>query len=163
VTVLAALWVLVRRLQRRWFGVLIGVVYSLILAYAIYEALILSVWLLEPSFYSQFYLARDGLPFLAEHVNVGWRVLLLGGLGLAVGVAVIVGLLRVLLRSGASPDLRPASRVVMGGLAALSVTATATLQTYTARPGDGAEQPRLQAGKEYRRLAQELSRRDGVR
>ena len=133
-TMLAALWVLVRRLQRRWFGVLIGVVYSLILAYAIYEALILSVWLLEPSFYSQFYLARDGLPFLAEHVNVGWRVLLLGGLGLVMGVAVIVGLLRVPLRSGASPDLRPASRVVMGGLAVLSVTATALFQTYTARP-----------------------------
>jgi hypothetical protein len=55
--------------------VLIGVVYSLILTYAVYEALILSVWLLEPSFYSQFYLARDGLPFLAEHVNVGWRAL----------------------------------------------------------------------------------------
>lgn len=133
-TVLTALWVLVRRLQRRWFGVLIAVVYSLMLAYAIYEALILSVWLLEPSFYSQFYLARDGLPFLAEHVKVGWRVLLLGGVGVTLGVALVVGMVRVLLHSGASPNLRPASRVVMGGLAALCVTAAALFQPYIARP-----------------------------
>jgi hypothetical protein len=134
VTVLAAVWVSVRQLQRRWFGMLIGIAYSLALTYAVYEALILSVWLLEPSFYSQFYLARDGLPFLTEHVNVGWRAVVFGGLGLVMGAAAVVVLLRVLLRSGASPDLRPASRVVMGGLAALCVTAAATFQMYTARP-----------------------------
>jgi hypothetical protein len=92
------------------------------------------VWLLEPSFYSQFYLARDGLPFLAEHVNVGWRVMLLGGSGVALGVALVAGMVRVLLYSGASPNLRPASRVVMGALAALCARATVLFQTYTARP-----------------------------
>jgi hypothetical protein len=132
--VLAAAWVLVGWLRRRWVGVIFGAIYVLMLAYAIYEALVLSVWLLEPSFYSQFYLARDGLPFLLEHINAAWWIYAAGVLGLMAGAAAVIWLLTVLLRSGASPRLHRATRLALGTLAALCVATVAAYQLYTARP-----------------------------
>lgn len=132
--VMAALWVWVGWLRRWWIGVILGVVYMLMLAYAIYEAIVLSIYLLEPSFYSQFYLARDGLPFLMEHVNAGWWVYAGAAVGLFVGAGAIVVLMSALLQSGAAPGLRRPSRFAIGGLALLLLAATMTYQVYTARP-----------------------------
>jgi hypothetical protein len=133
-TVLAALWVWIGWLRRPWVGLLFGVVYLLILVYGIYEAIVLSVYLLEPSFYSQFYLARDGLPFLVEHVNAGWWVYAGAAAGLFMGAGVVVLLMSALLQSGAAPGLRRSTRFAIGGLALLALAATVAYQFYTARP-----------------------------
>lgn len=133
-TVLAALWVLVRWLRRPWIGAIFGGIYVLAFAYAVYEAIVLSIFLLEPSFYSQFYLARDGLPFLAEHVNAAWWLYAGGVLGVLLVAALVVWLWNALLRSGASPDLHWISRLTIGVLAALCLAAAIAYQVYTARP-----------------------------
>lgn len=132
--VMAALWLWMGRLRRPWIGALFAVVYGLILAYAIYEAIVTAIYLLEPSFYSQFYLARDGLPFLFEHVNAGWWIYAGGLFGLFAGAGLIVGLWSVLLHSGAAPGLRRSTRAGVTLLAALMLVAAAVYQVYTARP-----------------------------
>ncbi len=134
VAVMATVWLWLGRLRRPWVGALFGVVYGLMLAYAIYEAIVTAIYFLEPSFYSQFYLARDGLPFLFEHVNAAWWVFAGGALGLLVGAGVVVGLWSVLLHSGAAPGLRRSTRVGVTVLAVMALTATAVYQVYTARP-----------------------------
>ncbi|HQY91177.1 sulfatase-like hydrolase/transferase [Caldilinea sp.] len=133
-TVMIAAWVLMRWLRRPWIGALVGVFYALLLSYAIYEAVVASVFLLDPSFYGQFYLARDGLPFLAEHVNAAWWLYAGAIFVLLTGAAAVVWLLVVLLRSGASSRLHWASRLALGGLAALCLAAAVAYQLYTARP-----------------------------
>ena len=131
---MAALWVWLGRLRRSWIGVVFGVLYAVMLAYAIYEAIVIAIYFLEPSFYSQYYLARDGLPFLFEHVNAGWWVYAGGVLGLLVGAAAVVGLWSVLLHSGAAPGLRRGTRIGIAALAALALAAAVVYQVYTARP-----------------------------
>ena len=133
-TVLAALWVLVRWVRRPWVGVTFGVLYVLAISYYIYEAIVLSVFLLEPSFYSQFYLARDGLPFLAEHVNAAWWLYAGAVLGLALLASAVIWLLSLLLRSGAAPRLHWLTRASMGVLAFACIVAAVSYQGYTARP-----------------------------
>lgn len=134
-TLMTALWVWLGKWRRKWLGALFGLIYMLMLAYSIYEAIVIGIYLLEPSFYSQFFLARDGLPFLAEHVNARWELYLVGGaLLLIAGCAIVLGLWRTLLTSGASPRLSRSSRLIMAGLAPLTLVALALYQHYTARP-----------------------------
>lgn len=133
-SVMTALWVWLGRFRRPWLGALFGVIYVLILLYAIYEAIVTAIYLLEPSFYSQFYLARDGLPFLFEHVNAGWLPYVGGALGLLAGAGMTIRLWSVLLHSGATPGLRRSSRVGIAVLAALTLAVAAVYQVYTARP-----------------------------
>ena len=133
-TVLAALWVLVRWVRRPWVGVIFGVLYVLAISYYIYEAIVLSVFLLEPSFYSQFYLARDGLPFLAEHVNAAWWLYAGAVLALALLASGVIWLLSLLLRSGAAPGLHWLTRAGMGVLAFACIVVAVSYQAYTARP-----------------------------
>lgn len=133
-TVLAALWVLVRWLRRPWVGAIFGVLYVLAISYYIYEAIVLSIFLLEPSFYGQFYLARDGLPFLAEHVNAAWWIYAGALMGLALLATAVIWLLALMLRSGAAPRLHWLSRAGMGVLALACIVAAVSYQAYTARP-----------------------------
>ena len=132
--VLTALWVWVPPLRRRWIGGLFGMLYLLNLVYALYEAIVSSIYLLEPSFYSQFFLAVDGLPFLFEHLHTGWWVYVGALVSLLASLAAVVWLTTILLRSGAAPGLLRVSRVTIALLAAVSLAVTAAYQTYTARP-----------------------------
>jgi len=132
--VLIALWVWVPPLRRRWIGGLFGMLYLLNLVYALYEAIVSSIYLLEPSFYSQFFLAVDGLPFLFEHLHTGWWVYVGALVSLLASLAAVVWLTTILLRSGAAPGLLRVSRVAIALLAAVSLAVTAAYQTYTARP-----------------------------
>ena len=132
--VLTALWVWVPPLRRRWIGGLFGMLYLLNLVYALYEAIVSSIYLLEPSFYSQFFLAVDGLPFLFEHLHTGWWVYVGALVSLLASLAAVVWLTKILLRSGAAPGLLRVSRVAIALLAAVSLAVTAAYQTYTARP-----------------------------
>jgi hypothetical protein len=133
-TAMTALWVWLGKRRRKWLGVLFVLIYMLMLVYSIYEAIVTGIYLLEPSFYSQFFLARDGLPFLAEHVNAVWTLYVGALLSLVVGCAIVLGLWSVLLKSGASPGLSRSTRLGIAGLASLTLLALALYQQYTARP-----------------------------
>ena len=133
-TLLAALWVWVRRLRGLPFGIFAALVYLLALVYAIYEAALLSVWLLEPNFYSQLQLARDNLPFLLENMGSAWLLAVGGVFALTVTVALILLLLDLLLTAGAAAGLARAGRVLIAGLALLCLVALVRYQFYTASP-----------------------------
>ncbi len=132
-TLLTALWVWVRQVQGWLFRVIVATVYLVALVYSIYEA-VLSVWLLEPIFYSQIQLARDGLPYLLAHLGSGWWMAMGGLLALCLGIALILLLLDALFTSGATSRLSRASRVLIGAAALLCIATLVRYQYYTARP-----------------------------
>lgn len=133
-TVMTALWVWLGKWRRKWLGTLFALIYLAMLAYSIYEAIVSGIYLLEPSFYSQFFLARDGLPFLAERINVAWTLYAGVMVSLVAGGAIVLKLWSMLLNSAASPGLSRSTRFSMAGLASLTLLALALYQHYTARP-----------------------------
>ena len=132
-TLLAAAWVWAPRLRGRSLRTLITLVYLLALVYAIYEAVMLSVWLLEPNFYSQWQLARDNLPFLLENLGNIWLLGAAGLLALAAGLAITLLLLSALFSAGAALRRGRASSVLIAAAALLCVVALVRFQFYTAR------------------------------
>lgn len=130
--VAAALWVNLRSLRLRSVAVLVILLYLLALAYAIYEAIVLSIYRTEPVFYSHYFLARDGLPFLLAHAGASpWLFVLALAGGLA-AIAVIVSLLSGMLASGAR--LGRISRAAAGAIGALCLAVALVFQVYTAQP-----------------------------
>jgi hypothetical protein len=128
----AGLWVNLRWLRVRLVRWGIAAVYLLVLAYYIYEAIMVSIYRADPIFYSHYFLARDGLPFLAEHVGTSPWVYLAVGLGLLLGLGGIVLLVQSLLAAGAR--LGRWSRFIAGGLAVLCLVAALAYQIHTSRP-----------------------------
>jgi phosphoglycerol transferase MdoB-like AlkP superfamily enzyme len=132
-TLLGALWLTVRWVRRRAVGYGIAVLYLLTFAYYVYEAIVLSVFLVEPNFYSQYYWASDGLPFLAQHLEAGWWLYAAAALGVVAGAALMFTLVRLWLRSGAAPRIHSTTRVVMLLLAGYSLFVAVRYQFYTAQ------------------------------
>lgn len=133
-TVAVALWACIPPLRRRWVAVLVAALYLLLVIYYVYEAVLGGIWLLDPIFYREWFLARDGLPFLAAHLGPAWWVYALGAVALIAGLAGLVLLVRVLLRSAAAERFRPAARAAIALLAVFSVAVTAVYRPWTARP-----------------------------
>ncbi len=133
-TLLIALWVNVRILQRPIFRVIIAIVYVLAFCYYLYEAIIVSIYHADPVFFSQYYLARDGIPFLAQHAHASLWLYALAIVGVLAALLAILILINTLLDSGAAPKLTRATRIAMALLATLSVFAAFRYQIYTAKP-----------------------------
>ncbi len=132
-TLLGALWLTVRWVRRRAVRYGIAALYLLTFVYYVYEAIVLSVFLVEPNFYSQYYWASDGLPFLAQHLETGWWLYAVAALGAVAGAALIVTLALLWLRSGAAPRIHWATRVVMLLLAGCCLLVAVRHQIYTAQ------------------------------
>jgi hypothetical protein len=128
----AALWVNLRRLQGRFVRWSIVAAYLLMLAYYVYEAIMVSIYRADPVFYSHYFLARDGLPFLAQHVGASPALYVAAGLGLLLGLVAVVTIVQGMLAGGAR--LGRSSRVVATGLAALAFLAAVSYQAYTGKP-----------------------------
>jgi hypothetical protein len=133
-TLLVALWVNFRRLQRPTLRWAIGVFYLVALCYALYEALMLTIYRADPVFYSQYYLARDGLPFLASHLQTSGWIYLAGLVGVVAAGFGVVTLVKLLLNSAAEPKLHGATRLTLTLLALLALFVAVRYQGYTARP-----------------------------
>ena len=132
-TVLTALWVNVRWLRRPAFRHLFVAIYLLALCYSLYEA-ILSIYLVAPVFYSQYYLARDGLPFLFSHLQTSAWLYSAAIAAAVVGTTMVVILVNLLLASGASCKLSYSWRLIATLMALWCVIAGVRYQYYTARP-----------------------------
>lgn len=132
--VLVALWLSLRWIRVGLFRAFVILVYLLALVYALYEAIVLAIWLIDPVFYSQWYLARDGLPFLLSHLRTGWWIYAGGALVIASVVALIVVLFRVLFASGAQSRLHWSWRVIMVGIALFGVYTTVLYQVNAGKP-----------------------------
>ena len=132
-TLIGALWLTVGWVQRRAVRYLVAGIYLLTMAYYVYEAIVMSIFLVEPNFYSQFAWAIDGLPFLAKHVEAGWWVYAAAATALLAGTMLLVLLVNVWLRSAAAPGIHRTTRVLMVALAGYSLFIAVRHQFYTAQ------------------------------
>lgn len=120
---LIALWVALPSVRRLPYRMLVYSIYAVALLYAVYEAVVLSIWLIEPVFYSQWFLARDGLPFLLRNLHAeGWVIVAVVG-GVLLAVMIVAVLLRLLLAAGASARLHWAWKGTMVTIAAFALLA----------------------------------------
>ena len=133
-TLLIALWVNVRMLQRPLFRVIIATVYVLAFCYYLYEAIIVSIYHADPVFFSQYYLARDGIPFLAQHAHASLWLYGLAIVGVLAALITILIIINALLDSGAALKLPRSTRIITALLATLSLFAGFRYQIYTAKP-----------------------------
>ncbi|PWH19593.1 MAG: hypothetical protein DDG59_02595 [Anaerolineae bacterium] len=133
-TLSLALWVGLRQKWRLWMRALLPLLYGLMLSYALYEAVAIGIYRLQPSVYAQYFLVRDALPKLLQHLGAQARVYLGVALGLLGLLFALWSVWRVLLDSAASPRLSPISRRVLNGLAAYSLLALALLGRQSAQP-----------------------------
>lgn len=85
---LTGAWVLLARRPalRRSAAVMTPALFLLTLAYHVYEAVVRSVYQMEPDFANQYRFIVDGIGYLAEHVNLSVALYLGVGLGILAGV-----------------------------------------------------------------------------
>lgn len=93
--VMLALWINVGWLRRGAVRWIMTLVYFVALFYYIYESVMIYLYRDEPVFYNHYFLIRDGLKFLAEHLNIPILVYF----GVIVGAAVIVSGIIMLFRT----------------------------------------------------------------
>jgi phosphoglycerol transferase MdoB-like AlkP superfamily enzyme len=133
-TLLVALWRYFGWVRRALVRVLVVTVYLVALVYALYEAVITSIYRVDPIFYSQYYLARDGLPFLLRHLQTSALAYLAAGVGLVAALLLVVGMVNLLLNSAAEPKLHRSAPVGLALLAVFSLFAAVRYQGETAQP-----------------------------
>lgn len=131
-TLIGALWLTVGWVRRRTLRHLVTGLYVLTIAYYVYEAIVMSIFLVEPNFYSQYAWAIDGLPFLAEHLQAGWWLYAAAAALLAAAVLLVL-LVDAWLRSAAAPGIHRTTRVLMVALAAYGLFVAVRYQYYTAQ------------------------------
>ncbi|MCC6456413.1 MAG: sulfatase-like hydrolase/transferase [Caldilineaceae bacterium] len=122
-----ALWVNVGWLRRgttRWIMVFI---YFVALFYYLYESIMIYLYRDEPVFYNHYFLIRDGLRFLAEHLNISLLVYFGVLLGAVLLVALIIVILRTLVDWQLPSQLSRTSRL---GVTALGVAVLLSALTY---------------------------------
>lgn len=132
--ILLALWVNIGWLRRgavRW-TIMIG--YFVALFYYIYESVMIYLYRDEPIFYSHYFLIRDGLQFLAEHLNIPVVVYFATLAGAAVLFAVIFAALRTLVNGQLTTELSPTSRMLVTALAAGVLLSAFTYRDVSADP-----------------------------
>lgn len=132
-TALVALWAWIPALRRPALRRVVMGIYIFTLIYAAYEAVMASIWFLDANFYREYFLARDGLPFLLGHLQTGWWVYALVLTGFAAAIALLVLLLHLLLASADAPAFGRGSRIVMGFLGTAVVLVTLFFRPWTAQ------------------------------
>lgn len=135
---LATLWVFLGRLARPRARAVLRVVfaglYLVMLSYYIYESISLSLYQMDPVFYSQAQLAAEGIGFVAESLQLS--PLFYAGVAAAVIalVAVILWLCYALTGAAATGRLGLATRLGMVLLAVWAVVAAARYEDTLASP-----------------------------
>ncbi len=133
ILLLVALWVhlpwLRRSPWRRLFRWLFATIYFLVLSYAVYESVTLSLYQVDPVFYSQFQLAVDGLTMVVRNLQVPGNFYAVAGLVLVAGVIIVGKLIGLLIGGVAVEQL---SRWSKGGLTLLAILVLAALSNQPA-------------------------------
>lgn len=133
-TLITAVWVAFRKVRRPLVSLIFGGIYVCMLLYAVYEAIVVGIYLLEPSFYAQYFLVRDALPTLIEHLQARETLYLGGFLLLLASMVLILAFWLVLLRCGAAPRLSRFSRLMLAGLTLWAVSSVAIQRDQSASP-----------------------------
>lgn len=132
--VMLALWLNIAWLRRgaiQWF---MAALYFTALFYYLYESIMVYLYKAEPVFYNHYFLIRDGLSFLTDHLNIS-IVLYLGMLiGAAILIAIIISLIRALVDGQLPTRVSRATRLVVLAMAAAVLLSAATYGDVSADP-----------------------------
>lgn len=132
--VMLALWVNVAWLRRGVVRWLLALIYFIALLYYLYESIMIFLYRDEPVFYNHYFLIRDGLRFLAEHLNISLLVYFGALVALALLTAFIVFMLRTLVDWQLPSRLSRTTRLSVVALAAAVLLSAATYRDVSADP-----------------------------
>ncbi|MEM7031181.1 MAG: hypothetical protein AAF629_16580 [Chloroflexota bacterium] len=135
---LVSLWVFVPWLRLtpmhhiyRW---LCGLLYFIILIYAAYEGIMLTLYQVDPVFYSQFWLVADGLEVLVRNLELPWRLYFFGGIGFITFVVVIGKLIGLVIGGVPVERLSIPSKVGLALLTLVVMFSVAIYRSFLASP-----------------------------
>lgn len=131
---LITLWVWLGNKRRKWLAVSAGIIYAVMLVYAIYEAIVTEIYSLEPALYAQYFLAKDALPVLVEHLNANATIYIGGLLLLVVGGITITGLWHSLILSSTSARFSHRSRWMLTALMVPTLIGLGLQGDHSAQP-----------------------------
>ena len=138
ITLLITLWVHVRWMRRprnrRFFRWLFLAVYFAGLFYYLYESIMLSLYQVDPVFYSQYRLIVDGIRFVVPHLQVPFGVYLVALLGIIAGAAIIATLGRTLVGGVDAERLSLWSKISLALIALLVIAVALKYQATLASP-----------------------------
>jgi hypothetical protein len=132
--VLLALWANVGWLRRGVVRWLMTFTYFVALAYYVYEGIMVYLYRVEPVFYNHYFLIRDGLEFLLEHLNVSSALYLMAAAGAAGLVALVAWTLRMLSDVHLSAELSRGSRATLMAAAVAVLIPVASYRDVLADP-----------------------------
>jgi hypothetical protein len=132
--IMLALWVNVGWLRRGAVRWLITIVYFVMLFYYLYESVMISLYRDEPVFYNHFFLIRDGLNFLTEHLNVPILIYIAVFGGAVIVVGAIVSALRALVDSQLPAQLNRTTRLGAIALAVAVLISSIAYRDVSADP-----------------------------
>lgn len=132
--VMLALWVNVAWLRRGTVRWLMTLLYFVALLYYLYESAMLYLYRDEPIFYNHYFLARDGLKFLADHLNIPILLYFLVLIGAALLLSTIIWLIRTLIDGQLPTHLSRSTRLALNALAVATLLSTAMYRDVSADP-----------------------------
>ena len=132
--VMLALWVNVGWLRRGAVRWLMTGVYFVALFYYLYESIMIYLYRDEPVFYNHYFLVRDGLKFLTDHLNIPILVYFGVLIGAALVVGAIIWTLRTLVDGHLPSQLSRSSRLAVSALAVAVLLSAATYRDVSADP-----------------------------
>jgi hypothetical protein len=124
--ILLALWVNVAWIRRRAFRWFVMLTYAVAFVYYLYEGIMVSLYQVDPVFYNHYFLIRDGLEFLLDHLNLSTGVYLSAALAALAVVTLIAWTMRTVVAWDLPDQLSRGSRLALTALAlALAASALA--------------------------------------
>jgi len=138
IALLVALWVHVgwmrRPRNRRFFRWIFLALYFTAWIYYLYESIMLSLYQVDPVFFSQYQLIVEGIQFVVPHLRLPIGAYVVAFLALVAGVMIVATLVRTLLGGVAVERLSLWSRIGLTLITLLVVAATLKYQTTLASP-----------------------------
>lgn len=132
--ILVALWVNVAWLRRGPFRWAMMLLYCSALLYYSYEGIMVSLYKVEPVFYNHYFMIRDGLGFLTEHLHISAALYAIVFTGVALLVAVVIITLRTLSDAGLPARLSRATRISLTALAVAGACVVVAYRGVSADP-----------------------------
>lgn len=132
--IMLALWVNVAWLRRGAVRWLMTLAYFIALFYYIYESAMIYLYRDEPIFYNHYFLARDGLKFLADNLNIPLLIYFAVLIGAAIVVSAIIWLIRTLVNGQLPTNLSYPTRLIFSALALATLLSTALYRDVSADP-----------------------------
>ena len=132
--ILLALWVNAGWLRRGFVRRTMMLAYFVMLAYYVYEGIMVYLYHVEPVFYNHYFLIRDGLEFLAEHLHISTAIYLVAAALVAGILALVAWTLGTLVDSRLSGELSRGSRVALTAVAVAVLISVASYRSVLADP-----------------------------